>query len=260
MGRCMWWTFIRGILEGYNFITTFLRDQILERRLNEPLWGHGRIYRIVHERGGLNPAPAMSKATTSHLVTYLTHRSGWWRDTAQQVLVERGDRSASEALRNMAFNDPRAQSRLHALWTLEGLELADEAVIVRALADRDSSIRAAAIRVAESLMERGSAALWDRLSALAEDPEPRVQIQLALSLGEARSPRKQQIWFELLRRCDHPFLVDAILTGIGGQEVAFLKRSCKTAWRGRALPWGTAVGRVERHHHSHGNIRATGRR
>ena len=215
--------FYRGILEGYNFITTFLRDQILERRLNEPLWGHGRIYRIVHERGGLNPAPAMSKATTSDLVTYLTHWSGWWRDTAQQVLVERGDRSVSEALRNMAFNDPRDKSRLHALWTLEGLGLADEAVIVRGLADRDSSIRAAAIRVAESLMERGSAALWDRLSALAEDPEPRVQIQLALSLGEARSPRKQQIWFELLRRCDHPFLVDAILTGIGGQEVAWLR-------------------------------------
>ena len=215
--------FYRGILEGYNFITTFLRDQILERRLNEPLWGHGRIYRIVHERGVLNPAPAMSKATTRDLVAHLTHQSGWWRDTAQQVLVERADRSASEALRNMAFNEPRAQSRLHALWTLEGLGLADEAVIVRALADRDASIRAAAIRVAESLMERGSATLWDRLRALAEDPEPRVQIQLALSLGEARSPRKQQIWFELLRRCDHPFLVDAILTGIGGQEVAFLK-------------------------------------
>ena len=215
--------FYRGIIEGYNFITTFLRDQILERRLNDPLWGHGRIYRIVHESGVRNPAPAMSKATTGDLVGYLTHRSGWWRDTAQQVLVERGDRSASESLRSTAFNDPRTQPRLHALWTLEGLGLADEAVIVRALADHDSRIRAAAIRVAESLMDRGSAALWDRLTVLAEDPEPRVQIQLALSLGEAGSPRKQQIWFELLRHCDHPFLVDAILTGIAGHEDAFLK-------------------------------------
>jgi mono/diheme cytochrome c family protein/glucose/arabinose dehydrogenase len=215
--------FYRGILEGYNFITTFLRDQILERRLNEPLWGHGRIYRIVHERGVLNPAPAMSKATTRDLLGHLTHPSGWWRDTAQQVLVERGDRSASEALRNMAFNDPRALSRLHALWTLEGLGLADEAVIVRALSDGNSSLRAAAIRVAEGLMDHGSAALWDRLSAMANDPEPRVQIQLALSLGEADSLRKQRIWFELLHRCDHPFLVDAILTGIGGQEVVFLR-------------------------------------
>lgn len=216
--------FYRGIIEGYNFITTFLRDQILERRLNEPLWGHGRIYRIVHESGVRNPAPAISKATTGDLVGYLTHRSGWWRDTAQQLLVERGDRSASEALRSMAFNDPRAQPRLHALWTLEGLGLADEAVIVRALADRDSSIRAAAIRMAESLMNRGSAALWDRLHAIAHDPAPRVQIQLALSMGEAGSPRKQQIWFELLRHCDHPYLYDAILTGIGGQEAAFLKQ------------------------------------
>jgi mono/diheme cytochrome c family protein/glucose/arabinose dehydrogenase len=215
--------FYRGILEGYNFITTFLRDQILERRLNEPLWGHGRIYRVVHERGVLDPAPAMSKATIGDLVRNLTHRSGWWRDTAQQVLVERGDRSASDALRNMAFNDPRALSRLHALWTLEGLGLVDEAVIVRTLADSDVSIRAAAIRVAETLMDRASPTLWDRLGAMADDKESRVQIQLALSLGEAVSSRKQQIWFELLRRCDHPFLVDAILTGIGGKEVVFLR-------------------------------------
>ena len=215
--------FYRGILEGYNFITTFLRDQILERRLNEPLWGHGRIYRVVHEHGVLDPAPAMSKATIGDLVRNLTHRSGWWRDTAQQVLVERGDRSASDALRNMAFNDPRALSRLHALWTLEGLGLVDEAVIVRTLADSDASIRAAAIRVAETLMDRASPTLWDRFGAMADDKEPRVQIQLALSLGEAVSSRKQQIWFELLRRCDHPFLVDAILTGIGGKEVVFLR-------------------------------------
>ncbi|MPY86999.1 MAG: dehydrogenase [Luteitalea sp.] len=215
--------YYRGIIEGYNFITTFLRDQILERDLNEPLWGLGRIYRVVDERGPLNPTRPMSEAATDGLVSDLAHPSGWWRDTAQQVLVERGDQSAAEALRDMAFSHPQAQTRLHALWTLEGLGLADEAVVVRALADADSSVRAAAIRVAEGLMDRASAALWDRLSAIASDPEPRVQIQLALSLGEARSPRQEQIWFDLLRRSDHPFLVDAVLTGTGGREAALLE-------------------------------------
>ncbi|MGH9162782.1 MAG: DUF7133 domain-containing protein, partial [Vicinamibacteraceae bacterium] len=216
--------FYRGILEGYNFITTFLRDQILKRRLNEPLWGLGRIYRIVHERGAVSSAPAMSTATTGGLVGYLAHRSGWWRDTAQQVLVERGDRSAAEALRDMAFSHPQRLARLHALWTLEGLGLANDAVVVRALSDPDASVRAAAIRVSESLMDHGTAALWDRLGAMTGDPAPRVQIQLALSVGEARSPRKEEIWLELLRRCDHPFLADALLTGTRGQEAAFLEK------------------------------------
>ena len=39
----------RGIIEGHIFLTTFLRNQIVDRGLQQPFVGMGRIYRIVHE-------------------------------------------------------------------------------------------------------------------------------------------------------------------------------------------------------------------
>ena len=36
-----------GIIQHRDYITEYLRDQILSRKLEAPI-GHGRIYRIVH--------------------------------------------------------------------------------------------------------------------------------------------------------------------------------------------------------------------
>ena len=49
--------YYRGILEGYEFITTYLREQILQRGLNRPLWGLGRIYRVGYEGRPLGRRP-----------------------------------------------------------------------------------------------------------------------------------------------------------------------------------------------------------
>ena len=37
-----------GIIQHKGFITEYLRDQILSRKLDQPI-GHGRIYRVVHD-------------------------------------------------------------------------------------------------------------------------------------------------------------------------------------------------------------------
>ena len=54
-----------------------------------------------------------------------THPNGWWRDTAQRLLVERGDASVAPVLKKMAASAPGKTTRLHALWTLEGLDSID---------------------------------------------------------------------------------------------------------------------------------------
>ena len=81
-----------GIIQHKGFITEYLRDQILSRKLDQPS-GHGRIYRVVHDTTKRDTPPALSKATPAQLVDVLAHPNGWWRDTAQRLLVERGDRS-----------------------------------------------------------------------------------------------------------------------------------------------------------------------
>ena len=97
----------RGIIQHRGYITEYLRDQILSRKLEQPI-GRGRIYRVVHESTRRDRQPALSTAPRPRLVETLSHPNGWWRDTAQRLLVERGDKSAVDALKKLAVSAPQA--------------------------------------------------------------------------------------------------------------------------------------------------------
>lgn len=142
----------------------------------------GRIYRIVHESGGPWLIPRLQRAGTAELVGALTHQSLWWRLMAQQLLVERQDRTAAPELRRLALQGDAAETRLHALWTLDGLETLDVETLRQALSDRNPGVRENAIRLAEKRLD--DRAVVDRLLALVDDPSSRVQFQLACTLGE----------------------------------------------------------------------------
>ena len=82
----------RGIVQEQIYWTDFLRDYIKARDLEKPV--HlGRIWRIVHSTTKRDRMPALSKAPAAELVKTLSHPNGWWRDTAQRLMVERGDAS-----------------------------------------------------------------------------------------------------------------------------------------------------------------------
>ena len=51
--------------------------------------------------------PALSKATPAELVQTLSHPNGWWRDTAQQLLVERDATAGRAPLTKLAGADVR---------------------------------------------------------------------------------------------------------------------------------------------------------
>lgn len=115
----------RGILQHSTYVTTYLRKQMIERGLDKPV-GLGRIWRVVDAARPVVPGPKLREADNATLIAHLGHANGFWRDTAQRLLVQRGDTSVAPALRKLL--DPESESkatplaRLHALWTLEGLD------------------------------------------------------------------------------------------------------------------------------------------
>src|SRR5690606_23582522 len=84
----------RGIIQHRAYVTGYLEDQIRNRGMEQPV-GLGRIYRIVHESTKRDERPQLSEKSPAELVEYLSHPNGWWRITAQRLLVERGDRSVA---------------------------------------------------------------------------------------------------------------------------------------------------------------------
>ena len=147
----------------------------------------GRIYRVIPDGFKRPPQPRLGEFTTAQLVACLESPHGWWRDTAHRLIFERQDKAAEAPLRRLLQNSSRPQARLHALWSLQGLDSLSERDILKALADDVPALRENALRLAEPKLDQ-SAALLERGVALANDLDARVRFQLALTLGEPSHP------------------------------------------------------------------------
>jgi mono/diheme cytochrome c family protein/glucose/arabinose dehydrogenase len=216
----------RGIIEHRISITMYLRDHIVARRLERPT-GLGRIYRIVHETTRLDRHRDVTKASPNELVQLLSHPNGWWRDTAQRLLVERAAWSlaAVPTLRALARDAAEGRTRLLALWTLDGLDAIDRRLVIDALDDPARDVRTAAIRIAERWVEAEDEALRGALSKRMDDEEWSVRRQLAASWGQWPSTARVAPLAAILERWgDDPIVVDAALSGTRGIEEAVLER------------------------------------
>ena len=206
----------RGMLQHPAFLTHYLIANIKARHLELPVSG-GRIWRIVRDDQA-SPKAAKIPTDVAGRVKLLTHPNGWVRDTAQRLLVESADVAAAAPLRAL-LTDPRAsaQTRLHALWTLDGLSAARPEDVRSALKDIDAQVRAAAIRVAPAEM------LAD-LCAFKDEKEILVLAHLAVRLSAVNLPAADKALAELLAaHGDNALVREGALTGARGREVALAK-------------------------------------
>ena len=148
----------------------------------------GRIYRVAAEDRPPRGTPVnLADASVETLVSRLQDPNGWWRDTAQRLLIERADRRAAPELRESAQKGPEF-GRLHALWTMDAMGLLQDDDLVRAMHDRAAGIRENAARIAER-HENGFGRLRDAVTSLANDPDARVRLHAALALGATDDQR-----------------------------------------------------------------------
>ena len=119
--------------------------------------------------------------------------------------------------------DPR--TRLHALWTLDGIDKIERATVTKALDDPSRDVRASAIRIAERWLggpgDPMQAAVLKRL----DDGDWAVRHQLAASLGTLPAEAKEAAAVAFLERhAGDPIALDATLSGLRGSETAVLEK------------------------------------
>ncbi len=185
----------RGIIQEGNWTRkgSFLRPVIQRKKLDKNI-GRGRIYRIVHEDIKPDKKPDLFEKTASELVDYLGHRNGWYRNTAQKLIILKEDKSVIPKLKNMALDNKSfwnglfdadkdlGLERIHALWTLEGMGIVDKTILKEKFFDEDPRVRLTAIRLSETFLKTDDTELFSNLEGLIEDPSIEVVNQLALSL------------------------------------------------------------------------------
>jgi len=214
----------RGVIQDRASTTLYLRDHILSRKLDAPV-DLGRIYRVVHEttkRDTMNP---FASATPAQLVEALSHPNGWRRDRAQQLLVERNAKSVVPALVKLAgsASDPRA--KLHALWTLDGLDAIEPATVTKALEDASPDVRTSAVRIAERWLGTPNHPIAAAVLKLTGDAHWAVREQLAASIGVLPPGAREAAAAAIFERhASDPVVVDATLSGLRGSEPAVLEK------------------------------------
>ena len=214
----------RGIIQHRTYITAYLEEQIRAREMEAPV-GLGRIYRVVHESTRRDARPRLSSASPEELVETLTHPNGWWRITAQRLLVERQHGEAAAAVRELLRSSGDERVRLHAIWTLNGLEAADRETIVAGLSDASEHVRAAAIRIAEPLLREGDRELTSAVLRLVDDPAALVRRQVAATAGELpRDARDEALVAVASRAGGDPVVADMVVSGLHDRELPFLEQ------------------------------------
>ncbi|MDA1274709.1 MAG: HEAT repeat domain-containing protein [Verrucomicrobia bacterium] len=149
----------------------------------------GRIYRIIPSGSPESRAPArMDHLSSNELVERLGSSNGWIRDKAQQLLVWRRDESAVAPLEELVRRHSNPRARLQSLCTLDGLHALRPAVIEGALQDSNPAVRRHAVRLAEPFVA-DSPSLIRAITKLVDDPDAKVRLQLACSIGEWDDPR-----------------------------------------------------------------------
>ncbi len=214
----------RGIIQHGAYVTEYLREQILERHLEQPT-AYGRIYRVVHESASRDPQRMRTPAPPAALVAMLAHPNGWWRQAAQRVMVERRDRSVAPALAALAGTAPDWRTRVHALWTLDGLDAIEPSVVIRALDDESRDVRVSALRIAERWLGEAGHPMQAAVRKRLEDADWAVRHQYAASIGALpEGVRAAAAAAVLERHGGDPVTTDAVLSGLAGVESAVLER------------------------------------
>ncbi len=158
----------------------------------------GRIYRLAPPRFKPQPFEALGGASAKELVAKLASPRAWYRETAQRLLVERGDKSVVPELNQVLASDqPRAV--VHALWTLSGLNSLTADNVLFALQHSSPHVVEQAIRLAEPYLtanEKVQAAVVAQCTATS----PRVRLQAALSLGSIDNQRSLDALTQLAER------------------------------------------------------------
>ena len=217
----------RGVLQHRISLTSYLRKQSEDRKLVQPQ--HlGRIYRVVPDRAGAAArSVGAAPRTSDEWVARLSHPNGWWRETAQRVLVERRDTAAVPAIRRVAESAGLADGRVRALWTLDGLGALTADTVRLALAAPDAVVRAHAVRLSERFLAGAEGGpLRAAVLGLARDgAAPEVQLQAVLALGGVRDPALAAELGDVVRRNPrNTFLRDAWFSGLAERELALLVR------------------------------------
>lgn len=225
----------RGLVQHGAYITPYLKEQTLLRNLVLPVH-RGRIWRIVPQGWKPTKPEKLSSLSSTDLISKLGHSDGWYRDMAQRLLVERKDSSIRKTLIDFALAGKDDLGGLHALWTLEGMNMSDPDLLLTLLSDQNTFAWTAALRLLEPLAKEDQQVRVKLketlLKAYTQAPIEHI-LQIALSAPVLSEKTAHAVLAGIITQHDTSALIrDAVMSSLYNQEYTFLQHLWQSpAWQ-----------------------------
>ncbi len=207
-----------GIIQHKTYMTTYLRKQTLDRKLDGPGVGHGRIYRIRAEKTPLTKIDDLTKDPVETLIKKLGSPIGAVRDLAQRELI---DRKAEPAAVAAALASPANDLHtIHLIWTLEGLGALKASHLKLALSSGKEDLVITALYAALSLADSEKKLLSAEI--IKSIATPATLPYLARALASINSTEAQEALVDLLvKNPKQEFITAAAISGLGKNAALF---------------------------------------
>ena len=207
-----------GILQHKEFVTSYLRRQILSRKLDKNNNDRGRIYRLRWTENKLGKQPNMLSMTPSQLVPLLAHANGWWRDTARRLIVQSQDKSIVKELVSHYKSTQDHRVKINILWTLDGLNSLNRELIALALSDEQAKVNIAGIILGSHIQDQ--APLLAQLETAAAKSKE-LTTQVILNSGQYKNPEVLKLLNRLITKDSSKAMLEAASSGIANRTDEF---------------------------------------
>ena len=210
----------RAVIEHPDYIPSKIKQNMNIREGDE----RGRIYRLTPKPNFSSVISNKSPIKLKNLEEEFTHPNQWRRLTAQRLIYEKQDKSLTPRLRKL-ISHKIDFARLHALWSLQGLQVIKSDDILIGLSDSNARIRENVIRIAEESGFIRDPMIQDKLIGLANDTDPTVRFQLALTLGKIDPTHSTQLALQSIYLNDHrdTWIRKAVLCSLKVDEFEFTR-------------------------------------
>jgi putative membrane-bound dehydrogenase-like protein len=170
----------------------------------------GRLYRVRYKDAPRRWGFDLARCSDDQLTARLGSANTYDRETARRLLAERPDAPA-ERLKALALDakSPRP-ARMDAVWTIVGRGPLEPDFHLALLADADPGFRAWGVRAAGN-MRQVTATVREKVVALARDPSPDVQLQVAIAARKVGGVDATAVLAEVASACGDDPLIPQIV-------------------------------------------------
>ena len=181
-------------------VGSYIRLKIEQYQLDKVI-GLGRIWRLTHKDVKRDPAkPKMYNQTATELLKHLKHPNGWWRDMAQQILVQRKEKSVAPLLLKMISDSKMIETKFHALWALEGIGELKSDLVKDLMKDSNPRMRIIALWLSESLFKAGDQSFSKLYLQMMDDPDLQVKMRAMMTCRLFQIPGANNVVKRILKK------------------------------------------------------------